>query len=110
MIRYLGPNARIMMGFTLVIRDEGSAINPHNDNVDVEVTLDHGAKYAATYFTLQNIHNLMERYTTTGECANGLYFWSSYILIVRELTHEAIMSSVADLIESGDIEYAFERV
>ena len=58
-------------------------LDPLNDNVDVEVIFDDGSRYIATFFTLQNIQNIMDSYETTGECMNGFYFWSSDMLLVR---------------------------
>ena len=56
-------------------------LDPNNDNVDVEVTFPNGESFSAVFFTLQNIETLMKRYKKTGECADGLYFWVSDMVI-----------------------------
>jgi hypothetical protein len=82
-------------------------IDPASDNVDVEVILSNGDRYVATFFTIENIRRIMERYVETGECANGKYFWASDMIIVDELTEEAIEETVRDLMISGEFFKAF---
>lgn len=81
-----------------------------DDNVDVEVTLPDGARYAATFFTLANIQSLFRKNIQTGECDGGLYLWASDMIIVRQLTQETIERAVDDLMASGEFSGAFSRL
>ena len=72
-------------GYRLTIYSGIVPLDPGNDNVDVQVTFPNGANFSATFFTLQNIATLMQRYTKTGECAAGSYFWASNTIIVQKI-------------------------
>ena len=85
-------------------------LDPVTDNVDVEVRFPDGRRYSATYFTLENIALLMERYRATGECKDGLYLWCVDMVVIRRLTREQIASVVEDLIATGEFESAFSRL
>lgn len=96
--------------FKIDILSRGYDINPDNDNVDVEVTLNDGEVFSATFFTLNNLRSLMEKYSRNGECANGLYIWAADMIIVTRITEEIINASVKDLIDSGEIFSACSRI
>jgi hypothetical protein len=87
-----------------------SGIHPRNDNVDVEVRLNSGERYGATFFTLENVASLMSRWAQTGENAHGLYFNCNDALLVRELTPEVIRAVVADLCAQDELSKWFERL
>ena len=78
-----------------------------DDNLDVEVTFSDGRRFGATFFTLENIETLFRKNRKTGECAAGLYFWASDMILVRELSMITIERTVADLIATGEFETAF---
>jgi hypothetical protein len=78
-------------------------------NCDVLVTLSAGTRHVATFFTLANIRLLMDRYRESGECANGLYFWASDMIIVEGLTETAIRQTIRDLLDSGEFHDAFSE-
>lgn len=80
---------------------------PEDDNVDVYVRFPDGAKFGATFFTLQNVDTLMSTWSRTGECS-GLYFWCTDPIIVRRLTIETIREVVQDLYRTGDLRKAFK--
>ena len=73
-------------------------LNPDNDNVDVQVTFPNGENFSAVFFTLRNIETLMQRYKKTGECAAGMYFWTSDMMIVEKLTEKIICETVDSLL------------
>ena len=76
-----------MADFEINIIDKIS--NLFDDNVDVEITLsNNNAKYIVTFFTLDNIKKIMNRYESSGECLNGSYFWASSMIIVKDLKIE----------------------
>ena len=83
---------------------EGSA------NVDVEVTFADGRRYAATFCTIANIEQIMESYQTTGECLSGRYFWAANLIIVRDLTEDAIQAAISDMISTGEFQTAFGNI
>jgi hypothetical protein len=77
-------------------------------NVDVIVDFTGGRRYVATFFTVQNLRSLMARYEQTGECANGLYVWSTHMIVITRITQENVEHAVADLLSSGEFDQAFE--
>ena len=83
-------------------------IDPDDDNVDVIVRFATGECYVATFFTVQNLQTLMERYRETGECADGLYVWSTNMIVIARITTENVERAIADLIQSGEFAKAFE--
>lgn len=84
--------------------------NPLDDNIEVRVEFASGEVYDASYFTLTNLHTIMNRHTTTGENTRGTYFWWPHMVIVRELTRESIETSIKDLLEEEEFESIFERI
>ena len=93
--------------YVVEMLDHGN-LNAADDNVDVFVYFADGRKYAATFFTVANIQSIMKRYRSSGECADGLYFWASDLVIVERLDRETVERTVADLIGSGEFEKAFD--
>ena len=83
--------------------------DPNNYNVDVQVTFPNGESFSAVFFTLQNIATLMKGYENTGEGANGLYFWTSDMLIVQKLTEQTICEAVDNLLAEGEFESVFSK-
>ena len=84
-------------------------LHPDNDNVDVQVTFPNGENFSAVFFTLQNIDTLMKHYKKTGECADGLYFWASDMMIVQKLTEETICETIDNLLISEEFESVFSK-
>jgi hypothetical protein len=83
------------------------SLDADDANVDVVVEFASGRRFGATFFTLDNLKHLMERYTQSGECAQGLYVWAAEMIVIRSVTYEAIQTAVADLIETGEFRRAF---
>lgn len=84
-------------------------LDPDNANVDVHVTFPNGESFSAVFFTLQNIDTLMKEYKKTGECANGLYFWASNMMIVQKLTEQTICETVENLLTEGEFASVFSK-
>lgn len=95
------------MDFSVQLIDE--VADPLNDNADVIVTLTDGSRWIGTAFTLANVQEIMKRHERSGESAGGRYFWAPDMLIVRELTEEALELTVADLIRDECLHVAFSR-
>ena len=84
-------------------------LDPDNDNVDVEVTFQNGESFSAVFFTLQNIETLMKHYKKTGECADGLYFWASDMVIVQQLSEKIICATIDKLLAEDEFESVFSK-
>lgn len=84
-------------------------LHPDNDNVDVQVTFPNGKSFSAVFFTPRNIDTLMKRYKKTGECAGGLYFWASDMIIVERLTEKTICETVDNLLAEEEFGYVFSK-
>ena len=84
-------------------------LDPDNDNVDVEVTFQNGESFSAVFFTLQNIETLMKHYKKTGECADGLYFWASNMVIVQHLSEKTICETIDKLLAEDEFESVFSK-
>lgn len=96
-------------GYKLTIYNGIVPLNPNNDNVDVYVTFPNGESFSAVFFTLQNIETLMKQYKKTGECAAGMYFWTSDMMIVDKLTEKTICQTIDNLLAEKDFESVFSR-
>jgi hypothetical protein len=94
-------------GYDLDILDLGDDLDPLDNNVDVEVRLADGSRWSATFFTLANVQSLFEKYRTTGECRNGLYFFAVDMILVERLDEETIRETTDALLESGELNDAF---
>lgn len=80
--------------------------NTTDDNVDVEVVLSNGEVRTATFFTVSNILSLMKLYQETGECLDGLFFWSKEMIIVKDLEYETVRRTIWELVKSGEYRHA----
>ncbi|MES2933726.1 MAG: hypothetical protein V4805_09600 [Pseudomonadota bacterium] len=96
--------------FELTIRAGESGLHVENDNVDVEITLENGEKYSATFFTLTNIEMLFKKNRLTGECNAGLYFWATDMILVETLTEKVIRDAIIGLIFSDEIGTALTKL
>ena len=95
--------------YELTIYHGIAPFDPNNDNVDVEVTFQDGESFSAIFFTLQNIETLMKHYKKTGECADGLYFWASDMVIVQQLSEKIICATIDKLLVEGEFESVFSK-
>ena len=84
-------------------------LDSDNDNVDVQVTFPNGERFSAVFFILRNIEALMRRYKKTGECAEGLYFWASDMMIVESLTEKTICKTIDHLLAEDEFGYVFSK-
>lgn len=78
-----------------------------NDNSDVLVRFEDGREYVATFFTVENLRQLMQKFRESGENSCGLYVWSTHMIVVERLTPEDVERVVEDLLENGEFEAAF---
>lgn len=78
----------------------------HNDNIDIEVTLNDGRRFAATLFTLPNLAALLQEYSRSGECASGTFVWCVQMIVLRDLSEDSIFLTVRELASTGEIKSA----
>lgn len=98
----------MMQSFELTIR--GEDFDPQDDNVDVEIELENGDRYCATFFTLSNIKTLFLKNKESGECEKGLYLWASDMIIVDVLSKQVIHNTIEGLLESKEFHYACSKI
>ena len=80
---------------------------PSDDNTDVIVTFENGARRVATFFSYQNILSLASKNRGTGECLDGKYLVATNMILVDEVTRQRIEEVVADMIERNNFETYF---
>ncbi len=68
--------------------------NVHDDNFDVNIVLENDEVYFGTLFTLTNIDKLMEK-------NREIYFWSTDMLIVKELSYQGIHAALQAVLNGG---------
>ena len=113
----MGDSAAMDKPYTIVQRDNYkltiyhriTPLDSDNDNVDVQVTFPNGERFSAVFFTMRNIEALMKRYKKTGECAGGLYFWASDMIIVESLTEKTICKTIDHLLAENEFGYIFSK-
>ncbi|MFF2554746.1 hypothetical protein ACFVUS_27345 [Nocardia sp. NPDC058058] len=77
------------------------------ENVDIEVRLPDGSRWSATMFTVAEVQRLLTRWSETGECMGGSYFWCSDGVIVRD---PGVKAMTGVLIGLHDDEHALASV
>lgn len=93
-------------GFEMLIpRWEGYAPETA-DQADATITLSDGTRRYATFMTLSVVSKTMDRWQDTGECLSGRYFWCSDLIIIREPGFDSMITSVQDMIATGEIDNA----
>ena len=51
----------------------------------------------------------MKHYKKTGECADGLYFWASDMVIVQHLSEKTICETIDKLLVEDEFESVFSK-
>jgi len=69
-----------------------------DQNTDVIVTLCSGERYAATFFSYQNIRTLTRKNRSTGEWLSGKYFWASDMVLIASIDRASIERVIEELI------------
>lgn len=73
------------------------------DEADATIVLPDGTRRYATFMTIDTIARVMARWSASGECLNGGYFWCSDLIIIREPGFQAMTEAIRDLISTGEI-------
>ena len=81
-----------------------------DDNIDVEVRFPNGARFTATFFTVENLKTLFAKNHKTGECSNGTYFWATEMIIVENLKLASLHATIEGLLRDNEFKGAFTRV
>jgi hypothetical protein len=93
----LGWNVRALKG-----------VGPLEGIVAVQVHSPDGRRFAAEFGTLEVIAGLMRGYSESGECLGGAYFFTQSLVILSEMNAPHLRRALADIIETQQIEPAFE--
>ena len=73
-----------------------------DDNVDIQVRLTDGSRWAATVFTVDNLRSLMRKWRSTGEYS-GLYVWAPDMIVVERLSDRCLRDLVDELVAEGEL-------
>ncbi|MCR8965342.1 hypothetical protein O0550_19390 [Brevibacillus halotolerans] len=84
--------------------------DPYDDNTDVIVTFPNRTRYIASFFTYKNIESIRQNNKEYGENMNGLYFWSSDMVIVDNIKTKTITSIIDQLISEDKFESLFTKI
>jgi len=75
----------------------------YDDNLDVNIVLEGGDVYFGTLFTLKNINKLIG-------INSDVYFWSTDMLILKELSHQGIYAAVEAVLNDGYLDEIFSKI
>ncbi|WP_293937530.1 hypothetical protein [Sphingobacterium sp. UBA5996] len=78
-------------------------VNIYDDNIDVNIILENDEVYFGTLFTLTNIDKLMEK-------NREIYFWSTDMLIVKELSRREIYAALQAVLNEGCFNSVFSKI
>ena len=90
-----------MLEFKIIVPAGYNVQNIFNDNIDLNIILPDGTVFFTTFFTLKNIQTLIE---------DELYFWSTDMVIVKDLKKETIKKAVTQIIKDGYVELSFSKI
>lgn len=78
-------------------------IDVYDDNLDVNIILENDEVYFGTLFTLTNIAKLMEK-------NREIYFWSTDMLIVKELSYQGMHAALQAVLNEGYFNSVFSKI
>lgn len=81
-----------------------------NDNTDVIVTLQDNSRYAASFFTYENIEVLRRKNQKSGECLNGRFFWACDMILVEQISRIEIEEIIDHLIAEEEFTSVFNKI
>jgi hypothetical protein len=87
-------------------------LTSNDDNVDVYVEFLTGETYVTTFYSVNNLASLMDKWEKTGEdgMGGGKYFLADKDIIVRSLTVESVCDAIAELHKLGQLKKHLENV
>ncbi|MFF5147253.1 hypothetical protein ACFY6U_47355 [Streptomyces sp. NPDC013157] len=79
--------------YVLGLEDDADTV----EDVDAVIRARDGKGWTASFMTPRKIAEVMDRWSTTGECADGLYLQIPDLVIVREAGLDAMTRALVDL-------------
>lgn len=76
------------------------------DNVDAEIAMADGTRYAATFLTSSPIAEVLQRRARTGQAGHRSYFWRPDLVILPEAGTRSMVAAIGELVRSSEIESA----
>ncbi len=83
---------------------------PDDEVVDVIVTLEDGSRWEATVCSFMHVQTLTLKWSSSGECLNGRYFWAKNLILVTDTSRTTIEQTMLDLLKSGEFECAMGKI
>lgn len=80
-----------------VVFPSGYNVDYYDDNIDLNIIVPSGSVFFSTFFTILNIKNLIEK-------ENASYFWSTDMIIVKDLKKETIKNVICNIIDDEYLE------
>lgn len=69
---------------------------------DIELRSSSGERWWGSVATIDQIHERLDHYANSAECAGGNYFWAAGLVVVRDDSDSTLIETVNDLIDSGN--------
>ncbi|QQT32027.1 hypothetical protein I6I99_05495 [Sphingobacterium multivorum] len=91
------------MKFKVIFPAPYQVIDVYDDNLDINIILENDEVYFGTLFTLTNIDKLMEK-------NREIYFWSTDMLIVKELSYQGIHAALQAILNEGYFFSVFSKI
>ena len=85
-------------------------IDIYDDNTDGIVTMNDGIKWVASFFTYKNIESLRLKNQQTGENLNGVFLWSSDMVLIEKIDRISLERVIEKLIEEELFDKVFTRI
>ncbi|MEL6372721.1 MAG: hypothetical protein AAFR04_01985 [Pseudomonadota bacterium] len=86
---------------------EGDALDIRDGASEVIVTMHSGAAWIATFITYAHVMTLRRDHARNGAFLGGLYLQSADMVLIEDLSRDAITDVILDLIKMGRFEEAF---
>ncbi|MGE8556616.1 MAG: hypothetical protein ACN6OB_22065 [Chryseobacterium jejuense] len=92
-----------MKDFKVVFPSGYNVNDYYNDNIDLNIILPCGTVFFSTFFTIINVKNFIDK-------DDAVYFWSTDMLIVKDLKKETIKNVVFNMIKDEYLESACTEI
>jgi hypothetical protein len=83
-------------------------LTPADDAADVVVALTDGSRWSGTFVTFSHLETLRGRYSKSGECLGGRYFWAAGLVLIDLLDRPSVEAVVADMLATGELQAALQ--
>ena len=89
--------------FKIVFPSGYQVENIEDDNTDINIILCDGTVFFSTFFTLKNIQRILD-------ADEGVYFWATDMVILRDLERTTIVTAVQRIIEDDYLDSACSEI